>query len=230
MVKTWMVEVIALGAGVSLELVWIPGGTMGAQPITLSGFWLGRYPITQAQWQAVMGDNPSYFRGENRPVEQVPWGRAQEFCQILSERTGQRFGLPSEAQWEYACRAGSTTPYPFGEDLWQLTEYAWFWDNSNGETHPVGEKRPNAWGLYDMLGNVAEWCADTWRWDWEEGPTDGSPYQAEHPPLRVMRGGSWVHFYPFCSAIARSYNHINAASAGSNCGFRVMRESPATAE
>jgi formylglycine-generating enzyme required for sulfatase activity len=147
-----------------LELVEIPAGSflMGSkerdseQPIhkvTLKAFRIGKYPVTQGQYEAVMGKNPSYFKGADRPVERVNWHDAVEFCKKLSKQTGQQVSLASEAQWEYACRAGSTGKYCFGDDESKLGDYAWFLANSGRQTYPVGQKKPNGWGLYDMHGN-----------------------------------------------------------------------------
>jgi len=147
------------------ELVEIPAGSFmmgGKRQINIQSFLLGKYPVTQEQWQAVMGTNPSKFKGNKRPVEMVSWDMAREFCQKLSQKTGRNFRLPSEAEWEYACRAGTTTEYFFGDDEDDLDDYAWFEDNSNEQTHDVGGKKPNPWGLYDILGNVWEWCEDDW--------------------------------------------------------------------
>jgi formylglycine-generating enzyme required for sulfatase activity len=192
-----------------MEFVLIPAGTfmMGsldsdteanedekpAHRVTISQpFHLGKYPVTQAQWKAVMGDNPSHFSGlfrrkPNHPVENVSWDDVQAFLRKLNEREGGGdYRLPTEAQWEYACRAGTETPR-YHQDIDAI---AWYTVNSSGQTHPVGQKLPNAWGLYDMLGNVYEWCHDG-RQTYTStsvidpiGPTDAG---AE----RVLRGGSW---------------------------------------
>ena len=155
-----------------IEFVWIEPGTflMGAadlgfteHEVTISrGFYLGKYEITQGQWESVMGSNPSYFGGSNRPVEQVSWNDVQEFIGRLNEAAGEEvYRLPTEAEWEYACRAGTTTRWSFGDDEGQLGEYAWYTgNNSPYGTKEVGTKRPNPWGLYDMHGNVWEWCQD----------------------------------------------------------------------
>ena len=183
-------------------------------------FWLGQTAVTQAQWQAVMGSNPSEFQGDlNRPVERVSWNDAQEFCRRLSQKVGMSFRLPTEAEWEYACRAGTTTAYSFGDDPSRIVDYAWFKDNSGGSTHPVATKQPNAWGLYDMHGNVAEWCAD-WYDTYPDTPT-ADPQGPATGLYRVSRGGTWTS-YPFtCRAATRSSSP--AASSYNFCGFRVAR-------
>jgi hypothetical protein len=127
-------------------------------------FWLGQTPVTQVQWEAVMGTQPSYYCGNpNHPVEKVSWQDATAFCRCLSEATGMAFRLPTEAEWEYACRAGTAATYSFGDDPSSLGENAWFEDNSGGSTNPVAMKKSNRWGLYDMHGNVWEWCSKTIR-------------------------------------------------------------------
>ena len=162
-----------------------------------SGFWLGKYPITQAQWEAVMGYNPSQFKqnGVNRPVENVNWHNAMAFCKALNQQytsdlpAGYQFCLPAEVQWEYACRAGTESMFYSGSTEADLARIAWYAGNSSGQTHPVGEKEPNAWGLHDMQGNVMEWCYDVpseypsdSALDWQ-GPKDG--------PVRNFRSGAW---------------------------------------
>ena len=164
-------------------------------------FYLGKYPVTQGQWQAVMSENPSRFKagwksliGRDHaayPVERVSWNEAQEFLTKLNERDAEReYVLPTEAQWEYACRAGSGAIYHFGDDAAQLHDYAWYGDNSGGKTRPVGQKQPNAWGLYDMHGNVWEWCQDRYGPYADEAATD--PKGPETGAVRIIRGGSWA--------------------------------------
>ena len=208
---------------IGMEFVLVPPGVflMGSpgsdedvggaeQPqhlVTISQpLYLGRYPVTQAQWQAVMGKNPSAFQGENRPVERVTWEDAQAFIRKLNAQEGHvRYRLPTEAEWEYACRAGSRKRYRFGDDagLWGrlLERYAWYEENSGWETHPVGQKQANAWGLYDMHGNVWEWVQD-WYGEYPavavldpEGPSSGT--------YRVLRGGGWLSNARNCRAAFR---------------------------
>jgi formylglycine-generating enzyme required for sulfatase activity len=193
-------------ADVIQRLRWIPPGRflMGSpndekgrfasegpqhQEIIATGFWIFDSPCTQAMWDAVMGKgtNPSHFKGLQRPVENVSWNDCQEFVTKLNERLGGlELGLPSESQREYACRGGTETAR-YGEDLDAI---AWYAKNSTGETHDVKGKEPNGWGLYDMLGNVWEWCADAWRDDYSKPRVDKSDGGAS--ARRVIRGGSWV--------------------------------------
>jgi formylglycine-generating enzyme required for sulfatase activity len=182
------------------ELVPVAAGTFlmgGAREppvheVTLTRpFHLGRFPVTQAQWEAVMGENPSAFRGADRPVEQVSWDDCQAFLARLNAAGPGTFRLPTEAEWEYACRAGATGRFCYGDDVHRLGDFAWTSENSGGETRPVGGKRPNAWGLHDVHGNVWEWCQDFWD-DYAEGPVkdpQGAP--TGFLGARVFRGGCW---------------------------------------
>ena len=298
-----------LGGGLKLDLVLIPAGEflMGSPDSDHDAvgderprhrvritrpFYLGKYLVTQEQWQALMGKNPSDIKGPKDPVENVSWEDCQEFCKKLNEKFPRPhpgplpegegkpqfprphpsplpegegksqfprphpgplltmlrtvpgegksqpgrpqpslppkseglFRLPSEAQWEYACRAGSNTRYCFGDAESGLGEYAWYVDNSGGKTHPVGTKKPNAWGLYDMHGNVWEWCQD-----WYDGlyyaksPTDDPMGPAKSPlgSVCVVRGGSWGNLASFCRSAPRDAGGIAYHNAG--LGFRVSR-------
>ena len=185
-------------APLALDLVLIPAGsfTMGdaenspAHKVTLTKpFYMGKYAVTQEQYQQVMGINPSRFKGKNNPVEMVFWNDAQEFCKLLSASSGQAVRLPTEAEWEYACRAGSKNKFCFGNDEGRLGEYAWFYNNSRNTTHPVGQKKPNKFGLYDMHGNVWEWCTD-WYGDYPAKAVN-NPNGPANGAYRVLRGGSW---------------------------------------
>ncbi|NER97337.1 MAG: SUMF1/EgtB/PvdO family nonheme iron enzyme [Symploca sp. SIO1B1] len=249
-----------LGNGVTLKMVAIPSGTfrMGSpkteeghfkreQPqhsVTIKPFLMGKYPITQAQWQAVaalpqvnqvLASNPSYFKGANLPVEQVTWHDAVEFCVRLSHHTKRDYRLPSEAEWEYACRAGTTTPFHFGETI--IPDLANYNGNhvygsgskgkDRGKTTTVGSFQvANAFGLYDMHGNVWEWCADHWHDSYEGAPTDGSAWKNNNDndnQDRLLRGGSWFTFPELCRS---AYRNIYAPGGScSNCfGFRVLCE------
>jgi len=185
--------------------------------------------VTQAQYQAVMGTNPSYFKNNpQNPVEKVSWNDAQAFCQKLSQITGKTYRLPTEAEWEYACRAGTTTRYYFGDDANQLGNYAWYGGNSQQTTHPVGQKKPNAWGLHDMSGNVWEWCEDDWHDNYIGAPKDGSAWPINNDnrsqSRKCLRGGSWINLPNYCrSAFRNGYFPVNG---NGNDGFRVACVSP----
>ena len=229
---------VDLGKGVKLDLVLIPAGEfmMGSPDSDRDGFdwekpqhkvritkpfYLGKYLVTQEQWQTVMDSNPSLLKGPKNPVEQVSWEDCQKFLGKLNTKSaagGGKFQLPSEAQWEYACRAGSKTRYCFGDDEKQLGEYAWYDKNSGGKTHPVGEKKPNAWGLYDMHGGVWEWCAD-WYKDYKESPVD-DPMGAATGSFRVFRGGSW--YFP-AGGCRSAFRYGNLPGSRRHLGLRVSR-------
>jgi formylglycine-generating enzyme required for sulfatase activity len=239
-----------LGNGVTLDMVAIPGGTfiMGSpeteewrlsyegpqHSVTVPAFFMAKYPVTQAQWQAVMGNNPSGFKGANLPVETVSWNEAGEFCQKLSQITGKNYRLPSEAEWEYACRAGTATPFCFGETI--TTGLANYNGNSyaNGpegvfrvQTTDVGSFPPNGFGLCNMHGNVWEWCQDAWHGNYNGAPTDGSAWTSEgYPRYRLLRGGSWLNDPWNCRSACRIL-----ASPGNRddyIGFRLAVSLPRT--
>ena len=225
---------LPIGGGVVLELVSVPAGTfmMGSengtwdevpvhQVVITTDFYIGKYEVTQAQYEEVMGENPSYFAGCSQcPVDTVTWQEAAAFCDALSSMTGYQISLPTEAEWEYACRAGSTTEYSFGDSVGQLDEHAWYDSFSSSMTHAVGSKLPNSWGLFDMHGNVWEWCADWYDNDYYDvspledptGPTSGDD--------RVKRGGSWDSPYDGLRSANRSGSRPD--SVGSREGFRIV--------
>ena len=232
-----------LGNGVVLEMVSIPGGTimMGSpateegrdndespqHQVTVPAFYTGKYPITQAQWQAVMGNNPSRFTGEKRPVENVSWDDAVEFCSKLSQKTGKKYRLLSEAEWEYACRARTTTAFHFGENIIpDLVNYDGNYPYANAptglnrqQTTDVGSFPPNTFGLYDMHGNVFEWCGDRWHSNYNDAPTDGSSWETGMDNDRVQRGGSWNNNAVYCRSALRGRDF--AEIRWWNRGFRV---------
>ena len=182
------------------------------------GFEIGKYEVTQAQWEAVMGSNPSFFKGADRPVEQVSWEDVQQFLSRLNARgDGYRYRLPTEAEWEYAARAGTTGKY-YGE----LDEIAWYGGNSDWHTHPVGQKKPNAWGLYDMLGNVWEWCSDWYDWNYYRSSPEADPREPESRRYRSLRGGSW---YVHPRDLRVSYRgRFPPSTRFNSLGFRCVRE------
>lgn len=162
--------------------------------VSVQSFYMGKYEVTQAQYRAVMGSNPSYFTGcDECPVDNVTWNDAQKFIRKLNEMNGgYTYRLPTEAEWEYACRAGTT-----GDYAGNLNAMAWYGINSRHKTHPVGTKQANGFGLYDMHGNVFEWCEDIWHRDYNGAPRNGSAWLRGDSDLRVLRGGSWDTPDPF---------------------------------
>jgi len=187
-------------------------------------FYLGVHEVTQAEYEKVMGANPSYFEGASNPVEYVSWGDATGFCKRLSAKEGKTYRLPTEAEWEYACRAGTTTRYSFGDDAARLGEYAWYYDNSRQQSHPVGEKKPDVWGLHGMHGSVWEWCADWYDRDYYAGSPMDDPPGPETGKFRVFRGGYWWHHAKYCRA---AYRYGGEPHFQSNIlGFRVAAVLP----
>ncbi|WDD36067.1 formylglycine-generating enzyme family protein (plasmid) [Nostoc sp. UHCC 0926] len=259
-----------LGNEITLDMVLIPGGSfmMGSpenelersedespqHPVNIQQFCIGKYPVTQAQWKAVaalpqvnkelLDADPSEFKGEQRPVEQVSWYDAVEFCDRLAAHTKRQYRLPSEAEWEYACRAGTTTPFHFGEtittdvanyDGTDDEEHKWLGSYGRGpkgiyrkETTVVGSfEVANAFGLYDMHGNVWEWCLDDWHENYEGAPTDGSAWLDENDNLSqkqgraVLRGGSWYGIPDNCRSAFRNDDLIRD-NRNDNIGFRIV--------
>jgi formylglycine-generating enzyme required for sulfatase activity len=264
-----------LGNSITLEMVAIPGGKfqMGTEEreierlcekygldwfksekpqheVTVKPFFMGKYPITQAQWRAIASHtdlkverdlkrNPSYFKGDNRPVERVSWDDAVEFCARLSKLRGREYRLPSEAEWEYACRAGTSTPFYFGEtittDLANYHGIDWKYEGKvypgsygegpkgqyRRETTSVGQFPPNAFGLYDMHGQVWEWCADIWHENYEGAPSDGSAWLGgNNNDYKVLRGGSWYYYPAYCRSATRDWNRRDYGNHFR--GFRVV--------
>lgn len=222
---------------IGVEFVLIPSGsfTMGSDPNFEEGqqderplhkvsisrpFYLGKYEVTQAQWVAVMGNNPSRFKGRNHPVERVSWHDVQDFIRRLNAQEGhERYRLPTEAEWEYAARAGTNTSYCLGDDKQALSRHAWYYDNARDTTRPVGQKQPNAWGLYDVHGNVREWVQD---WYGETYYANSPEIDPKGPPsgkYRVDRGGSWGFNAVFCRSAFRG-NVIPDSQLG-YLGFRL---------
>ncbi|MBT4482400.1 MAG: formylglycine-generating enzyme family protein [Candidatus Latescibacteria bacterium] len=187
--------------------------------VTLDAFLMSVTEITQAQYGAVMGENSSHFSGDNRPVDNVTWHNAIDFCRKLSQSTGYIFRLPREAEWEYACRAGTTTNYYTGDSKDAMSRAGWWDGNSNEMTHAVGQKEPNAWGLYDMHGNVWEWCNDWFDSDYYSSSPDINPTGPDSGSRRVLRGGCWHHYFIHCRSAYRSLSNPDDSY---RVGFRVV--------
>jgi formylglycine-generating enzyme required for sulfatase activity len=251
-----------LGDKVTIDMVLIPAGSfeMGSpenelerrntespqHPVTVPTFFMGRSPITQAQWRQVaklpkvkddLNPDLSHFKGDLRPAENVSWDDATEFCARLSRSTNRDYRLPSEAEWEYACRAGTTTPFHFGETI--STDLANY-DGANETygaygrgakgisrqtTTDVGSFPPNQFGLHDMHGNVWEWCHDTWHDSYENAPIDGSAWESQKT-YRIRRGGSWYNYPRYCRSACR-YNN-GPGYRDYIIGFRVVCAAPRT--
>jgi formylglycine-generating enzyme required for sulfatase activity len=222
---------------IAANMVEVPGGTymMGARRgegkkeghwVKVEPFLIGRYEVTQRVYKEVIGRNPSFFKGDrNLPVEQVSWADAQEFIKKLNASKGEEmYRLPTEAEWEYICLAGSTNQYGFGEDQDQLDQYAWYEANAQARTHPVGQLKPNPWGLYDIHGNVWEWVQD-WHGDFPAG-TVTTPEGQTKIQFRMLRGGGYDSPDGDCrSHNRRSYSPVNARLK--SLGFRLAATIPA---
>ena len=244
------VETVLLPGDVPMELVWIPSGAflMGRyageffsyadedpqHAVTLaSGFWMGKTEVTQAQWVAVMGTTPwaeeTYAPSlPGSPASYISWNDAKAFIIALNAHTGMTFRLPSEAEWEYAARAGTGTRFYWGDDSdYSAGEsYAWWtyntWDADEKYPHPVGQKLANVWGLFDMSGNVREWCEDDWHENYVGAPVNGIAWvDAPRGPFRVLRGGSWRNHGYSCRSASRSYE--NPLTEDAEFGFRIVR-------
>ncbi len=211
-----------------------PASEKPARDVTLKApFAVARYEVTQELYELIAGKNPSRWKGPRNSVEMVHWDEANDFCrkataemrrrQLLAD--GEVIRLPSEAEWEYACRAGTKTRYSFADAADDLKDYAWFKGNSKGEDPPVGKKKPNAWGLYDTHGYVWEWCQDAWHDSYEGAPADGAAWDARGAKERVLRGGSWADDADRCRS---AYRHRKPADhRGDAVGFRCVRAAEA---
>jgi len=237
-----------LGDGVGMEFVWVPPGSfMMGRPddevgrpdcegpvhkVTITkGFWIGSYEVKQEQYEQVTGKTPSRFKGDENPVEQVSWRDAAMFCEILTKGLGKALPLrlrgdiravrlPTEAEWEYACRAGTRTPFHTGDNESDLSKAGWWKGNAGGRTHPVGGKRRNAWGLYDMHGNVLEWCGDWLNEHYYRSSPGADPRGPYAGSDRVVRGGSWRTDARHCRVDTRSWRPPGKSCH--NVGFRVV--------
>ena len=223
-----------------IPMVYVEGGTftMGASAddseadvwekpahrVTVSSFYIGKYEVTQAQWKAVMGTNPSLFKGDNLPVEQVSWNDVQEFIRKLNAQTGKTYRLPTEAEWEFAARGGNSSrgyKYSGSNDIGSV---AWYKSNSNSQTHPVGTKAPNELGIYDMTGNVWEWCSDWYSSSYYSNSPSTNPKGPTSGSRRVLRGGSWFSSAGDCRVSSRVT--CNLDSGRGDIGFRLVLDAP----
>lgn len=219
------------------ELIILPGGEfeMGcsfysaespARKVSVATFAIGKYPVTQRQWTHLMGSNPSWFsdgdQADSCPVEQVTWDDAQEYIAAINKKTKRKkmkYRLPTEAEWEYACRANSVSQWHFGNAVSQLGKYAWYYGNSEARTHPVGEKKPNEFGLHDMHGNVWEWCEDRWHKDYVQAPANAIAWDTGTTDDRVVRGGSWLNLASNTRSTQRNLKSSDLFF--NNFGFRL---------
>jgi len=225
---------------IAMKLVLLPAGTftMGGDwdaeqadenelpqhTVTFSKpFYMGVYTVTQSQWEHVLGDNPSAFKGDDHPVETISHEDTGAFLQRLNAMENTRtYRLPTEAEWEYAARAGSRSTYAFGPETSRLAEFAWYQVNSSGSSHPVGQLAPNDWGLYDMHGNVHEWCADWYQRDYYASSPERQPKGPRKGVARVLRGGDWGSEAWYCRCAIRSLSSPQRRSP--RVGIRVAKD------
>lgn len=216
-----------------IAFVWVPSGCfqMGGtdwsfgtplHKVCVKGFWMGKYEVTQAQYEKVVGTNPSKHISLLNPVESVGWEDAARFSVRMSESTSTKVKLPSEAEWEYACRAGRAQGKYCGSND-NLNYLAWYDANSGHQSRPVGSLAANDWGLYDMSGNVWEWVQDCWHDSFQGAPADGSVWKGGECPTRVVRGGSWCNESSYARA---GFRYGNEPEGGECSGFRVARTLP----
>jgi formylglycine-generating enzyme required for sulfatase activity len=224
---------------INMEFVLIPSGSfrMGGDKVSEQAedhetprhivrfnkeFFMGKYEVTQTQWTAVMDNNPSEFKDDLRPVENISWNDVQAFIlKLNSKEENDIYRLPTEAEWEYAARAASESTYPFGGDATMLSQYAWYKNNSGGETHPVGQLQPNAWGLYDMNGNVHEWCQDWFDRNYYSQSPSSAPSGPATGLAKALRGGDWGSEDWYCRCASRSLGSPDRRS--NRLGFRLVR-------
>lgn len=217
-----------------IPMVFVQGGTfvmgsndggsdeMPAHSVTVSDFHIGKYEVTQKQWRQIMGSNPSFFKGDNLPVENVSWNDVQEFIAKLNEMSGENYRLPTEAEWEYAARGGKKSKNYTHSGSNNLDEVGWYWDNSGNRTHDVGTKQPNELGIYDMSGNVGEWCNDWYDVNYYQTSPSSNPQGANSGRSRVLRGGAWGGDNRYCRVADRGWGapeyRVNLV------GFRLVRK------
>ena len=225
-----------LNEKVSFEMIYVEGGSfmMGGEDdeanndekpvhkVTLLGFYIGQYPITQAIWKAVMGveHNPSRFQGDDLPIETISQNNTCDFLEKLNVLTGKKYRLLSESEWEYAAKGGQKSQgYKYAGSN-KLKEVGWYYDNSYGATKPIGLKYPNELGIYDMSGNVEEWVEDQWHNNYKDSPGDGFPWvDRDKDTKRVIRGGSWGGSARYCRVASRGGD--DPSSRGNDVGFRL---------
>ena len=252
-------QVIRTKSGIEMVLVpegWFEMGSADGSSdespvhgVRVDSFLMDRYEVTQEHYLKLVGENPSCFRGPRNPVDTVNWADAALYCNLRSRAEGLQpcydeesetwecnfradgYRLPTEAEWEYACRAGTHTPYSFGKDPRKLPQYAWFKENSSKKTHPVGQKKPNAWGLYDMHGNVAEWCNDVYSKSYYKRSPPENPQGPEKGDIRVLRGGGWNYSADACRSSSRTGENFRVIDAciAESIGLRCVRAAPQNA-